>query len=355
MAGRCPPVGLLTFFALGAGALGCQQRSYVVPNDASPVLDASSDAPVLPVLHISVTGCATFDLASEVCAGPAPLTVTFAPVGSAALDTFRWTFGDDTPFSMETAPTHTYALPGSYPVTVNGGSLENRNYTVMGLACSVSVLPLAAGTACDVDGQCGDGLACFCKSGGACGAAFARGVCSTTCSTGFCGTGAVCADIALGAPGAGGGAPAPVCLADCSGSATCAAGFVCQQIPSGGTSAAWVSACLPLGAAKDFGASCRDANDALDDTACTTGHCADVGALGMCTVNCSGAQDCPSGAACATLPGAANRLCLPPCSATFPCTGDPGLQCRTAVGDAGADGGLSISGGTPGGAYCAPR
>ena len=371
MAGRSSPARLLALVAFGVGALGCSRGVHQAPasdaglardasrdvraNEGGPALDAASDASLaLPVLHISVTGCATFDVADQICTGSAPLTLTFAPVGSAALDTFRWMFGDSPQASMETAPTHTYTLPRAtpYAVTLNGGSLEDRNYTVAGVGCFVSVLPLAAGAACDVDGQCGDGLQCFCKAGAGCGPAFSRGICSTSCSTGFCGTGAVCADIALGAPAADGGAAAPVCLADCSSNGKCAAGFVCQQIPSGGTSAAWVSACLPLGAANDFGASCRDSNGALDDSACTTGQCADVGALGMCTTVCSGAQDCPPGAACATSSGAATGLCFPACSPAFPCTRDPALQCTPA---AGGDAGLTISGTTPGTTYCAPR
>ncbi|HVV51188.1 MAG TPA: PKD domain-containing protein [Polyangia bacterium] len=340
--------------ALGLTALGCHERSYVPPADAGPRADAAGDALTPLTLDISVTGCAAFDVTAVVCSGPAPLTVSFAPVASPTLTTFRWTFGDGTAPSTEPAPTHTYALPGSYDVGVTGQGASGTVAQVRhGL---VSVLSLPTGAACDVDSQCGSGLACLCKLGSGCGAAFARGICSTACPTGFCGTGAVCAAIALGAPVPDGGPPAPVCLADCSGGAACAPGFVCQQLRSGGGASGWIDACLPLGAAGDFGSSCRDANDVLQDAACTTGFCADLGVLGMCSAPCGGGQPCPPGAACATVAGAATPLCLPACSAATPCTGDPGLGCVVAeAADAGTDGGLAISAGAPGVAYCAPE
>ncbi|HEX3905710.1 MAG TPA: PKD domain-containing protein [Polyangia bacterium] len=364
MVGRRPPSGIAVGAALCIAALGCNQRAYMAPRtDAGPGADGAVMGPL--TLDISVTGCATFDVTTVVCSGPAPLTVSFAPVGSSALTSFLWTFGDGTPSSSERAPSHTYALPKSYDVKVTGaGTVGTVSQVRHGL---ISVLPLSAGAACDVDSQCSDGLRCACKLGSGCGPAFSRGLCSTSCATGFCGAGAVCAAIALGAPFAAGdgGSPAPadagvtppVCLASCGGGAACAAGLVCQQLPGGAASALpWVAGCLPIGAAKDFGASCRNADGALEDAACTTGLCADIGALGVCSAACTGGETCPSGAACATLPGQPTPLCLPACSPANPCTGDPSLQCTVATdADAGIDGGLTISAGIVGVAYCAPK
>jgi len=358
---------------LVALALGCHQRAYQVPVADAGISDAGGDLFAPLTLDISVTGCPSFDVAQVVCSGPAPLTAAFAPVGSPALTTFLWTFGDGTPSSSERAPSHTYALPGKYDVGVTGqgdtvGSLSQTRHNL------ISVEALATGAACDVDAQCSDGLRCLCKSGSGCGPAFTRGICSTTCATGFCGVGAVCAAFgAFGTSGTSGtsgsarsadsdagvssdaGAPtSPVCLTDCSGGAACAPGFVCQQILGGGASP-WVEGCLPLGAANDFGSSCRNANGVLDDGGCTTGFCADVGALGLCSAACDGTHPCPAGAACAHL-SAAPALCLPACSPTTPCTSDPSLGCTVATGaDAGVDGGLTITTGDPGLAYCAPR
>jgi PKD repeat protein len=277
------------------------------------------------------------------------------------LTTFLWTFGDGTASSSERAPSHTYALPGEYDVGVTGqgdtvGSLSQVRHNL------ISVAALATGAACDVDDQCGDGLRCLCKSGAGCGPAFSRGICSTACATGFCGAGAVCAAFSLGASTAGdagtgpdAGLPSPLCLADCSAGAACAPGFTCQQIPGGGGANPWVHGCLPLGAASDFGSSCRNANGLLDGRSCTTGFCGDVGALGLCSAVCDGTHPCPAGAACARL-SATTDLCLPACSATTPCTSDPSLGCIAAT-DAGAgiDGGLTITAGDPSLAYCAPK
>jgi PKD repeat protein len=238
-----------------ASPLGCHQRAYVVPVADAGVSDAGGDLSAPLTLDLSVTGCPSFDVAQVVCSGPAPLTVSFAPVGSPGLTTFLWTFGDGTPSSSERAPSHTYAFPGNYDVGVTGqgdtvGSLSQTRHNL------ISVEELATGAACDVDRQCGHGLGCLCKSGSGCGPAFSRGICSTACATGFCGAGAVCAAFALGGStsvGDGGltldaGPTSPVCLTDCSGGAACAPGFVCQQIPGGGGAGPWVRGCLPLGA-----------------------------------------------------------------------------------------------------------
>ncbi len=345
-----------------AAPLGCHQRAYMAPLDAA-IGDANVTDALAPLtLDISVTGCPMFDVADVVCRGAAPLTVSFSPVGSPALTTFLWTFGDGTPSSSERAPSHTYALSGDYDVGVTGqgesvGTVSQIRHDL------ISVLALPTGAACDVDIQCSDGLRCLCKSGSGCGPAFSRGICSTACATGFCGAGAVCAALALAPSTDGGvagigsdaGAASPICLADCSGGAACAPGFVCQQIPGGGGASPWVHGCLPLGAAGDFGSSCRNADGLLDGSACTTGFCADVGALGLCSAVCDTTHPCPAGAACARLSATA-QICLPACSATTPCTSDPSLGCTLATdADAGVDGGLAITAGDPGVAYCAPR
>lgn len=344
---------------------GCHQRTFVAAGTDGGT-DGGADAQTPLTLDISVTGCATFDFTTLTCSGPAPLTVSFAPIGSAALTAFVWTFGDGTPSSKDPAPTHVYAVPGTYDVNVTGdaGKLGTVSRTRTGL---ISVLPVGAGAVCDVDSQCGPGLLCFCQTGAGCPPAFTRGICTTACATGFCGAGAVCADYALPAPAVDAGSAdagdaaitagvTTACLADCS-TASCAPGFVCQRLPAGGQGAAgWIQGCLPLGAANDFGASCRSANGTLDDGACTTGLCADLGTLGMCSAVCDQTTPCPAGGACARLPGSATPLCLPSCSATAPCARDPTIGCAAATAaDAGIDGGVPIISGALNASYCMPE
>jgi PKD repeat protein len=341
--------------ALCASLAGCHQRTYPIPADSGLDDGSVADAPIPLTLDISVTGCG-FAVTAVQCSGPAPLTVTFAPVGSPAFTTFLWEFFDGSPSSTDRTPTHTYALPGVYDVKVTGaGTVGTASKFRPGL---IKADPVKTGAPCDVDAQCLDGLGCVCKPGSGCGPAFSRGICSTSCATNPCVAGAVCAapPLTATATGADAGAGGPICLADCGGGGlTCPAGFACQTIPGGGASPAWIAGCLPLGAANDFGTACRDAYGALDDASCTTGLCGDLGARGLCTAACDGAHPCPSGAACARI-GGSTQLCLPACSTATPCISDPSLGCTLATSaDAGADGGLTITAGDPGVAYCAPQ
>ena len=178
MPGRRQPSRTSAALVLGPGrwillclaiSLGCHQRAYMAPVGDAAVGDVGGDLFAPLTLDISVTGCPSFDVVNVVCSGSAPMTVSFAPVGSPALTTFLWTFGDGTQSSSERAPSHTYALPGKYDVSVTGqgstvGSLSQIRRQL------ISVEPLTTGAACDVDSQCGDGLHCRCKSGSGCGA-----------------------------------------------------------------------------------------------------------------------------------------------------------------------------------------
>jgi hypothetical protein len=351
--------------AMATAAAGCHQRVYVPPASDAAVDAAGDGGGLTPLtLDIAVTGCATFDVAAVACSGVAPLTVTFSPVGSPVLTSFLWLFGDGSPTSSDRAPTHTYTLPGSYDVKVtgNGGTANMTSQLAQTRRSLIVVEPVATGAACDVDGQCGDGLHCLCQPGTGCGAAFLRGFCSTSCPTGFCGSGASCAAYVPGTTPDGGvndadgstAVSAPLCLASCQTDADCSTGFVCQSFPAGGSSSGgWARGCLPLGAAGDLGASCRNASGALDDSRCSTGLCADLGQLGLCTGACGATQACPSGAACAALSGG-RQLCLASCAVSQPCSGDPDFSCRNAAD--GNDGGaaFSIIGGDADATYCAP-
>jgi PKD domain len=361
--------------ARACGALllaGCHQNTDGLgPTDGGTQDAATSDAALPPKIDISVTGCASLeadgaapDGGATDCAGPAPLTVRFSPVGSPGLTTFLWRFGDGSPPVSDRAPTHTYALPGRYDVSVTGGAgtMGTVSKTRAGL---IVAQPIGVGGACDVDAQCASRLTCLCKGGAGCGPAFTRGICSITCQSGFCGTGAVCAAYALppipsAAPDA---APPdattslnPLCLRDCGkGAPACPAGFTCGSFHAGGTGAAgWVRACLPRGATADLGASCRNASGVFDNSLCASGYCAPVATNGLCAASCQLPLTCPGEAACARV--GANQICLAACSPAVPCSTDPLTACRAASpADAGVDAGLPVLSGDVNQTYCAPR
>ena len=307
--------------------------------------DGSPDGGKLDVgttltLQISVSGCAAFDPAGSCnpnaatapcCTGSPPLALSFAPIGSQELTRFQWDFGDGTATSDERAPTHSYAHPGRYQVTLIGGASGSGTVNP-GEELTVIVEPLAAGLPCDVDAQCGAGLSCLCAPGNGCGPAFLRGICSAACDSNACGSGAVCAATAFTPAADGGtGASVPRCLAACQTNAACAPGFVCMTLPAGPTAATapWTHGCLPIGAARDVGASCRDANGVLANALCTTRLCADVGALGVCSAACDAGVPCPEGTTCAVLSGG-RQLCLARCNAGADCAHDPLLACDPA-------------------------
>jgi len=314
------------------------------PRDAS-VDDTRPDVASPLSLSISVTGCAAYDPLVPLCTGPPPLALSFAPVGSQDLIQFMWTFGDGTPTTTERAPSHSYAHLGQFEVTVKGGTAD-RGTVKPPAPLIVRVDALATGAPCDVDEQCGSGLTCACASGSGCAPAFTHGVCSASCEAAGCQSGAVCAAIVLGAQ-ANVGAPAPLCLASCE-TGPCAAGFPCRTLPLGGPAPAtrWTRGCLPLGLVGDVGASCRDANEALNDRACATGACADIGALGVCSASCDESHPCPSDASCARLADG-RQLCLRDCARDTDCGSDPLLACAAQPPTTDA-GGPAVS-------VCAPR
>jgi hypothetical protein len=300
-------------------------------------------------LEIGVTGCRAYDVAGTCgpdagvgpcCTGAPPLTLSFAPVGSPDLTTFLWKFGDGTPDTMERAPSHAYANPGRYQVTLIGASPETGAIDPPH-PLTVVVEALDVGGFCDNDAQCGPGLTCLCAPGSGCSPAFVRGICASGCDEAGCGADAgavsVCAQVAITPAADGGpGAPAPICVRPCTINNDCGTGAVCEALRAGpGAPGPWTRGCLPVGALHDIGDSCRDASEALQDQSCTTGLCADVGALGVCSAACDDGHPCPDKAACALLSDG-QQLCLAACTTDDNCAQDPLLACRqTRPGGAG--------------------
>jgi hypothetical protein len=344
---------LLLALVAVTGAACRQGRAQVLSDAGADANGSDGNAPLS--LAISVTGCAAQAYgagAGGFCSGPAPLMLVFSPVGSPDFARFKWSFGDGTPDVSARAPTHGFPLPGSYQVTLTavlagGGTVQS------GLLVLVDAL--AAGSPCDVDAQCAPGLACACAPGSGCSAAFVRGICSAGCATTACGADAVCAAVPLAPPADGGAAaPAPWCVASCPTGTACPPGLVCQTLPAAGAAAAspWARGCVPLGTLADVGAPCRDANGALDDDACATGLCADLGALGVCSAACDAGRPCPDGTVCTSFADG-RRLCLVTCGGATTCVRDPLLACSSSPsGDAGAGFQADAAAGTE---ICGPK
>ena len=77
-----------------------------------------------------------------------------------------------------------------------------------------------------------------------------------------------------------------------------------------------------------------DATGTLRSDLCSSGECIDMGAKGLCTMDCS-ESSCPPGSDCAQL-GNGRKICLRPCIGSFNCSADPLLTCVTpTIGDLG--------------------
>jgi hypothetical protein len=335
-----PPSGARTHYAVGIvlallATPGCRDKGNGPPTLNDGGMDVSD--PAARALTIAVTGCAELDFATVTCRGAPPLTLSFAPVGAPEVDEFVWTFGDGSLPVIERAPTHTYPRRGEFMVHLVGGG-PSGEFNADPVRVEVAALP--PGAPCDVAEQCTDGR-CICGAGAGCSPAFIRGLCTTSCDRGSCGVGSTCVALALEshATNADAGPPEPVCLADCRRDGDCNAGLVCVGAPAGGNTAGsrWTAACLPAGAYKRIGDSCRGPDGSLVHDACATGHCADLGALGVCSASCADDLPCPLGASCVRLRDG-RQLCLETCANASDCGLDPLLACAPVApgGDAGA-------------------
>jgi hypothetical protein len=316
----------------------------VSPGDARPV----------PLnVDFTVGDCPRLDPARLQCRGPAPLTLSFVPVASGDFARFVWDFGDLTQ-SDEGLPQHTYVLPGTYTVRVVGEpaqpraaplSRERKEY--------VLVIPNALAEACDVEQQCEPGLKCVCGAADQCPGAFARGHCTRACTADDCPENSLCADLGLNLPPA---MPTPEpwrsrqCLRRCTLDRDCPTGRRCRLVPVAGSPDRWERGCF-YGFPADLGASCRGATGTPQNDLCLGGQCADLGALGMCSLDCS-ARACPTGTVCAAF-NDGRRLCLRPCAGELSCRDDPLLACVSP----GGTGPLAFTAAeaTAGATFCAPK
>jgi PKD repeat protein len=122
----------------------------VVPTD-TPVPATATTAAVPPVA--SFTASAT--------TGDAPLTVQFTNTSTGDVTTFAWNFGDNTPVDTNPNPSHTFAQPGTFNVTLTvagpGGQQTSNPTTITvnapATATTAAVPPIASFTASATTGD----------------------------------------------------------------------------------------------------------------------------------------------------------------------------------------------------------
>jgi len=313
------------------------------PLDATVPSDVSASPPSVDFI---VSSCPKVEDGPR-CTGRAPLTLEFVPLVTASVTRFLWTFGDGTAKSSARAPVHTYAVPGQYDVLLVGGGVAGSAQKLR--REFVVVTANQVGEPCDVDQQCEPHLRCFCGSVDGCGAAFSRGLCASNCATVACRAGEVCADLSLARSPGGEPWQNPLCLRDCQADDDCAPGLRCRDLPAQNPAGTWIRGCFP-GVPAAPGQSCRSASGQLRNDACITGQCVDLGANGLCSLDCSKAP-CPPGASCADLSDG-RHLCLQRCSPEFTCERDPLLAC-TAPNQGPL--GFAVVGAAANATFCAPK
>ena len=320
------------------------------PPDAHPPADAG---PLPLAVDFTVENCPQFDPTVPSCTGMAPFTVQFAPIVTTTVSQYRWQFGDDLSFyNPSVAPSHTFETPGSFDVTLwvfgSAGAQATRKRPGY-----IIVLANGMGAPCQTDQQCAPNLRCLC-SAASCTTGPLGGMCTSSCQKSDCPVGNVCANLATAATNSGQAEPwqSQLCLPGCSSDKDCTGGFRCRTLPGWPRTTSWVHGCF-ADVPADLGGPCLDATGVRRNDLCVTGLCADLGALGLCSRDCTSAL-CPVGSDCAVF-GDGRQLCLVRCSSSFLCNQDPLLTC---VGPGSSLLGFQLS--TPPslgeeGQYCAPK
>src|SRR6185436_13727994 len=127
------------------------------------------------------------------------------------------------------------------------------------------------------------------------------------------------------------------------------AGLHCRDLPVTTPAGTWQRGCFPPAAAP-AGSSCRSASGQLRNDACITGQCIDLGANGLCSLDCT-RLPCPPRTTCADLTDG-RHVCLERCTSDVTCDRDPLLAC-TAPNPGPL--GFTVPGGDPMATYCAPK
>jgi PKD repeat protein len=327
---------------------------------ARPAVDAGWDgsfrdtrlpgdtAPPTATVDFTVANCPSTDVQKGTCTGTAPFTVQFVPVASAGITQFLWDFGDGSSGDLGQAPWHTFDSPGTFDIKLGGVGSTVLVWKTR--EAFIEVLPSRVGSPCLRDQQCASGT-CLCSTVKPCGYGPVNGLCSSLCQKASCSEGQVCVNLVT-ATSSTRAEPwqTQVCLPDCESDLDCPGGLVCRSLPAWPNAATKVKGCF-VDAPAELGRSCVDSVNGLRNDLCLSGLCADLGALGLCSRDCT-SDSCPAGSECALF-GDGRQLCLVPCSPTFLCEADPLLSCVTAGPS--QLGFRILSPSNSGAVYCAPK
>ncbi len=313
------------------GACSSAERSALDAGwDASrrDTRQSGDTAPPTFMVDFTVANCPNMDVQKGTCTGSAPLTIQFVAVASSGITQFLWKFDDGGPPADGQAPWHTFELPGTYSVTLSGvvptGEGQIPTNTRAGF---IEVVPSPDGASCRHDLQCASGT-CLCSADKPCGYGPVGGLCSSLCQKASCSEDQVCVNLVTAASTVRSEPwQTQVCLHACERDQDCQAGLICRSLPAWPNAATKVKGCF-VEAPAEMGSSCVDSSNGLRSDLCLSGLCADLGALGLCSRDCS-SEPCPAGSECAVF-GDGRELCLLPCSSTFKCDADPLLSCVAA-------------------------
>lgn len=324
------------------------------------VVDANENndaTPSLAWVDFTITGCAgemaqaqgpsaDAGVATPTCSGAAPLTLQFTAVAPSAIVTYRWDFAGLE--VTDATPVHTFALPGTYDVSLTvGGPGGTAMTTKLNIVVAV---PASVGNRCGQDAQCASGE-CICDNETTCAAGLTFGICSQTCLGGPTCSDGVCIDLNPSNGTGGEEWQQSLCLATCNDDDDCPASLRCRQFHD--DTGSWTKACFAGGLLGDIGASCQNAGGTPDDTLCTSGTCLNEGARGVCSESCA-TNTCPQGSACATFnTSPAGSWCVARCDTASVCETDPWLACEP-PGNAGSKG-FTVDETVGGATYCAPK
>ncbi len=115
---------------------------------ASGMLVAASDIPTLRYLHSCIGDpCPLIPVANfsvDKTTGAAPLTVQFTDTSTNSPTSWSWSFGDGSAASTLRNPSHTYASPGTYTVSLTARNVAGANAVTKTNLITVSVPPATA-------------------------------------------------------------------------------------------------------------------------------------------------------------------------------------------------------------------